>query len=149
MMSSTDLSPRYEQLLSQLRIEQSRRNPNDPLLWSRAHRRFGDSPMEIPPALCDIYQDTHPFVVVQKPAQVGITELNLNLALWCASTNQGGRGNVLYLMPTQENADRLSQRRFLQAFAQSPELAKLLPSGDGSMRPAQRIQMRSVGPRVL
>jgi Phage terminase large subunit (GpA) len=105
--------------------------------------------MRIPPALEAIYRERHPYVVVVKPSQVGATEMNINLALWAAATNQGGRGSVLYLMPTQELADRASQRRFGGAFAQSPALRKLIvPAGDGS-RPAQRIQMRSVGPGVI
>ena len=105
--------------------------------------------MEITPALHDIYRDAHEFVVVQKPAQVGGTELSVNLALWAAATKQGGRGNVLYLMPTQENADRLSQRRIAQAIAESPELRKLVDTSAEGLRPAQRIQMRSIGPGVV
>ena len=105
--------------------------------------------MEIAPALHDIYRDDHEFVVVQKPAQVGGTELSVNLSLWTAATKQGGRGNVLYLMPTQENADRLSQRRIAQAIAESPELRKLVDPNTEGLRPTQRIQMRSIGPGVI
>lgn len=105
--------------------------------------------MEIAPAFHDIYRDEHEFVVVQKPAQVGGTEMSINLALWAAATNQGGRGNVLYLMPVQENADRLSQRRMGQAFAEGAELRKLIDTSADGFRPAQRIQMRSIGPGVI
>ena len=125
------------------------RHPEDPLLFAQAHRRFDGRPMEVPRALEAIYQDEHPFVVVQKPAQVGCTECMVNLALWCAATNQGGRGNVLYLMPTQENVDRLSQRRIRDALLRSPTLNALVTDAQDGSKPPQRIQMRQIGPGVV
>ena len=105
--------------------------------------------MVIPKALEAIYSDTHPFVVVQKPSQVGVTECMLNLAIWCSTTNQGGRGVVLYLMPVQENVDRLSQRRLLKAIRESPTLSALLGDDQDVLKPPQRIQMRTLGPGVI
>ena len=49
--------------------------------------------MCIPPALYAVYRDDHPLVVVQKPAQVGVTESDLLLACFVAVTKPGGRGN--------------------------------------------------------
>ena len=105
--------------------------------------------MVVPPALHDIYRDKHPFVVVQKPAQVGVTEMNLTLALWAAANNVAGRGVVVYLMPTVEHVDRLSQRRVAKALEDSPALRQLVGVENDGPRPPQRVQLRSVGPGVI
>ena len=148
-MSSGDWSRYSERLLPQALLAQASRNPDDPLLFAQAYRRLYGRPMLIPPALHDIYRDRHPFVVVRKPAQVGVTELNLNLALWAAATNQGDRGNVLYMMPTEEHVNRLSQRRVQQALDASRPLRELVRSEADATRGPQRVQMRSVGPGVI
>ena len=64
--------------------------------------------MRLIPALQALYQDTHPFIVIQKAAQVFISEYLVNVALWTADTGQGGRGNALYVMPTQTLVDDFS-----------------------------------------
>ncbi len=40
--------------------------------------------MELIPALGAIYQDDHPFLVIQKSAQVFASEFLINTALWAA-----------------------------------------------------------------
>ena len=55
-------------------------------------------PMELIPALEAIYKDDHPFLVIQKSAQVFACEFLVNTALWAADTKQGGRGNALYVV---------------------------------------------------
>jgi hypothetical protein len=79
--------------------------------------------MELTPALRDLYDDRHPFVVVQKGAQVGISEWMVNQALWAADTNLGGRGNVLYVMPTEGVMRDFTQARVDRAIADSDYLA--------------------------
>lgn len=101
--------------------------------------------MELAPAFHDIYRDRHPFMVVQKPAQVGGTELTVNLSLFAAASHLGDRGHVLYLLPNQEMADRLSQGRMAQAIASSPPLRRLAGSQKDGVRLAQRMQFRSIG----
>jgi hypothetical protein len=99
----------------------------------------------VPPALHEIYRDRHPFVAVQKPSQVGVTEMSLNLALWVAATAQGGRGHVLYLLPTAEFAERISQQRLAPAIEQSPTLSAM-----AGMSPAtQKVSVRTVGGRPI
>ena len=101
--------------------------------------------MRIPPALHAIYDDNHPFIVVQKPAQIGMTECNVNVAFHAALTMRGGRGHVGYIMPTQENADRLSQDRIARAIRESRSLQSLINDPAGGVRGPQRMQMRQVG----
>lgn len=126
-------------------MELARRHPNDPLNFAQAHRRFGGRPMVIPPAMHEIYRDPHPFLVVQKPSQVGVTEMCVNRALHAAALPLGDRGVVLYLMPTQENADRLSQARVASAFNASEPLQALIDQAAEGARAPQRMQMRAVG----
>ena len=61
-------------------------------------------------------------MVIQKSAQVGLTELLVNQALWAADRASAGRGNVLYLMPTQNQMDDFAQARFDRAIQDSPYL---------------------------
>ena len=94
--------------------------------------------MRLIPALLDIYRDTHPFLVIQKAAQVFISEYFINLALWVADTGQGGRGNALHVMPTQSQMNDFSQARFDKAIAESPYLQnRLFPPPPGRQGPQQ------------
>src|SRR5215213_10808221 len=86
--------------LNALLKERARRNPTDPHAWAMANRTIAGHHMIDIPALAAIARDMHPMVVVQKSAQVGMTELGVNLALWAADTGHADRGNALYLMPT-------------------------------------------------
>ena len=72
----------------------------------------------------EIYEDPHPFIVVQKAAQVGASEYGINSALWAADTGQGDRGNVLYVMPTSGMMRDFTQTRFERAIAESPYLKR-------------------------
>ena len=101
--------------------------------------------MELIPALQDLYRDTHPFIVVQKAAQVFVSEYLINTALWAADTGQGGRGNALYVMPTQGQVDDFSQARFDKAIAESPHLqSRLFPPPPGRQGPARQ-RLKKVG----
>lgn len=151
-------------MLTELWKQMSRRQPSDPYAWAMANRVLAGRPLRHLPALVDIAQDTHPRVVIQKSAQVGLTELAVNLALWAADRGYAGRGNVLYLMPTSNQMDDFAQQRFSRAIQESPYLrTRLQPEpplrknpdnrrlkqiGDGYifMRPAEsRRQVASVG----
>ena len=79
-------------------------------------------------ALADIARDDKDFVVIQKSAQVGATELMVNMALWAADMGWAGRGNVAYFMPTQNQMDDFAQARIDRALQDSPHLrARLQP----------------------
>ena len=79
--------------------------------------------MQLPPVLRDLYLDRHPFIVVQKGAQVGVSEWMLNQALWAADTLLGGRGNALYVMPTEAVMRDFVQARVDSAIAASAYLS--------------------------
>ncbi len=101
--------------------------------------------MRLIPALRDLYQDRHPFIVVQKAAQVFVSEYLINTALWCADTGQGGRGNALFVMPTQTQVDDFSQARFDKAIGESPYLqSRLFPPPPGRRGPANQ-RLKKVG----
>lgn len=105
--------------------------------------------MVLPPALRDIYADQHPFVVIQKAAQVGISEYLINCVLWTADTGQGGRGNALYIMPTQGQVDDFSQARVDRAIGESPHLQqRLFPAPPGRPGPVRQ-RLKKVGDGYL
>src|SRR3989304_5520183 len=74
----------WQNLQTAAQQELARRNPNSLLDWSLAYRFFQGKPMRLIPALQDLYQDTHPTIIVQKAAQVFISEHLINPALWPA-----------------------------------------------------------------
>jgi len=128
-----------------LRSALATRNPDSLLDWALAYRFLQGKPMRLTPALQDLYQDDHPFIVIQKAAQVGISEYLINTALWAADTGRGGRGNALYVMPTQGHVDDFSQARFDKAIAESPYLQRrLFPPPPGRQGPARQ-RLKKVG----
>ena len=127
------------------RQELARRNPDSLLQWAEAYRSFRGEPMRLIPALRDLYRDRHPFIVIQKAAQVGISEFLINTALWAAETGQGDRGNVLYVMPTQTQTDDFSQARFDKAIAESPYLMTRLHPPPPQKGGAARVQLKRLG----
>lgn len=129
--------------------ELARRNPDSLLDWSLAHRFFQGTPMQLIPALRDIYEDRHPFVVIQKAAQVFASEYLVNTALWAADTGQGKRGNVLFVMPTQTQVNDFSQARIDRAIGDSPYLRdRLVPSPPGRPGPVRQ-SLKKVGPGYI
>ena len=101
--------------------------------------------MRLIPALEELYRDSHPFIVIQKAAQVFASEYLINIALWAADTGQGRRGNALYVMPTQTQMDDFSQARFDKAIAESPYLqSRLFPPPPGRPGPARQ-RLKKVG----
>lgn len=60
-----------------------------------------------------------------KSAQMGVTEVGINRALWTVDVR---KKDVLYVLPTQINAGDFSQARFAVALELSPELAKIFTS---------------------
>ncbi len=91
-----------------------------------AHRTIAGNPLRHMPAIADIARDDHKFVAIQKSAQVGISELLINRALHAADVGWGGRGNVLFLMPTQNQMDDVAQARFDPALQDNPYMRSRL-----------------------
>ena len=110
------------------------------------HRRMGTGRLRHLPALAAIARDPHPFVVVMKSAQVGISELGVNLALHAADTACGGRGNVLFAMPTQNMMDDFAQARFDRAIQDSAYLRGRLQPEPPNRKGADSKRLKRIGP---
>ena len=115
-----------------------------------AHRWLGDGALLTSlPALVAIARDPHDFVVIQKSAQVGATELLINLALWAADHALGGRGNVLFCMPNQNQMDDFAQARVDRAIQDSPSLRARLQPEPPRRKGADRKRLKRIGPGYL
>ena len=112
-----------------------------------AHRWLGQGRLlTILPALADIARDPHDFIVIQKSAQVGATELLVNYALWAADTGLGERGNVLFCMPNQNQMDDFAQARFDRAIQDSPSLRRRLQPEPPRRKGADSKRLKRIGP---
>jgi hypothetical protein len=132
--------------LHQAALEEiARQNPNNLVDWTLAHRRIRGRPLDLTPALRDIYADQHPFIVIQKGAQVGITEYMISSATWVADTGQGGRGNSLYLMPTESGMRDFSAARVGRAIDESPYLKRRLREESSARRVTDRAGLKAIG----
>lgn len=126
-------------LQSAVRQEIARRNPDSLRDWALAHRVFGGEPMRLIPALADLYGDSHDFIVVQKAAQVFVTEWMINAAIWVADTRQGSNGTALYVMPTKGQVNDFSQARMDRAIGESDYLrSRILPPPPGRAGPVRQ-----------
>ena len=110
-----------------------------------AHRRVGERSLTHLPALAEIARDAHPLVVVMKSAQVGLTELEVNLALHTADTGYAGRGNVLFLMPNQNQMDDFARSRFDRAIQDSAYLRERLQPEPPRRKGADSMRLKRVG----
>lgn len=108
-----------------------------PLAWAEQYRRIDDQPFTLTrhQPLAQIYDDDHPFVVIMKPAQVGISELAVTRVLHAldigASYWQTGKSglNVAYLFPTASSLSDFSKERFSNVAGESPHLAAMFAGG--------------------
>jgi len=71
-------------------------------------------------------RDRHPRIVIQKSAQAGISEALVNVGFWAADTLYAGRGHILYVMPTQSQAEDFVQSRVDVALQESAYLRGLM-----------------------
>ncbi|MGE4602620.1 MAG: phage terminase large subunit family protein, partial [Planctomycetota bacterium] len=133
------------EMLQRLAREKARRGQVDPWTWFMAYRKIRGVPPEVIHALVDIINDPSPVIVIQKAAQVGVTELLVSLALWAADTGYAGRGNVLYLMPTKAQMDDFVQSRFDQAIRESEYLTDRLRPEPPGRRGADNRQIKRFG----
>lgn len=120
-----------------------------PLAWAEVHRRIDDMvfSLDYRPAtedtpasgyepLREIYDDDHPFIVVMKPAQVGVSELAITRALhaldigarYWKTSNDGL--NVGYLFPTQDALYDFSKERISGLKEESDRLANFFQDFD-------------------
>lgn len=82
------------------------------LEWTASYATIRGKPFRLKhyKFLKDIYLDESPQIVIMKAAQIGVSELLINTALWFCETKGG---NVLYVMPTQSAMNDFSQARVL------------------------------------
>lgn len=124
----------------------------DLFAWTQRYRVLGGQPVHLPPCQIPIYEDFAPEVVIMKGTQIFISEYLINLALWCLDTRFGGRGNVLYTMPTQQISDDFSQSRVDKAIAESPYLSKRFKSQDKTgkhQKDTYRARLKMIGHSAL
>jgi len=110
-----------------------------------AHMSVSGRPLVHIPALEAIANDRHPLVVVQKSAQIGATQLLVHSALWATSTGYAGRGNVLFLMPTQSQMDDFAQSRVDRAIQESDHLSKIVRPEPPARRGADSRRLKFIG----
>jgi len=131
--------------LIQARREASRRAaaalrataPPSPLEWAYEHRRIDGKPFTLDRhlPLTQIYEDDHPFIVVMKPAQVGVSELAVTRAIhaldigprWWETGKLGL--NVAYLFPTITALSDFSKERISGIMEESDYLSSLFSDG--------------------
>ena len=118
-----------------------------PLAWAEAYRHIDGEPFSLdykpnaePPSgyepLKEIYNDDHPFIVIMKPAQVGVSELAINRALHALDVgsrywNTSNDGlNVGYLFPTQVALYDFSKERLSALKDESDKLDKFFSQYD-------------------
>jgi hypothetical protein len=133
--AATDALGRAE-ALSGARAEE--RPPLSPLAWAEACRRIDDRPFTIERfrPLREIYDEDHPFVVIMKPAQVGVSEMAITRAVHALDagarywqTDKSGL-NVAYLFPTQAALSDFSKERFSSLREESDYLGGLFTDYD-------------------
>jgi len=96
-------------------------SPISVLDWAKTYRRIGGQPFSLDeyPCLEKIYEDKHPFKVIQKPAQVGVSEYLINLAVHAMDCGvsyynlKKARLNVGYIFPTHSSLAEFAKERLL------------------------------------
>lgn len=107
-----------------------------PLEWlTNARPTIRGQVLVIPLPHQALYGEQSPRVAVKKASQVFVSEWLINMALWCADTKQGRRGNVLYIFPVKESMGDFVRARIDPAIEESLYL-------QDRVRPIRGIQMR-------
>ncbi len=112
--------------------------PPTPSAWAERERRIDGRPFSLDrfAPLRDLYADDHPYIVVLKPAQRGVSEWAINRAMYALVHGAAAWGtekdglNVAYLFPTKEALGDFSKERLSGLKAESPELAALFTDYD-------------------
>lgn len=120
-LSAGDLISRFVQSIERSSSDKQKRNLQE---WTFLHRVLGGKPFTIEqyPFLTQVYADHSPVMVVPKAAQMGISEFGINRALW--ALDELGM-DILYLLPTDDEAYDFSNARFGPALEGSAYLERL------------------------
>lgn len=132
-----------EKLLDSLKLASDERPDAEddhlsPLEWAKKYRRIDDRQftLENHKPLKALYEDKHPYIVVLKPAQVGVSEwaitrvlhtLDVGARYW--KTQKEGL-NVGYVFSTDRALSSFSKERFSGLRTETPHLAELFTSYD-------------------
>ena len=101
------------------------------------------------PMLADIARDSSPFLVIQKAAQVGISELIVSMVLWATAVRFAGRGNVMLLHPTQQLMDDFTKTRIDPAIQDSASIRRLLQPEPPRRKGADSLRVKRIGDGYL
>lgn len=148
-----------ERLAAEVDLDDSTTPSDRPSLleWTERYRSISGQPLQPRriPWLRDLYDLSGPRyreVRIMKASQVFMSELMINTGLWVCDTGQGGRGNALYVMPTQGAANDFSQARIDTAINESGYLADrtgvVFEYAHGAVsrrRAAARVMLKRVG----
>jgi hypothetical protein len=112
--------------------------PPNPLDWAYLFRRIDNKPFSLDryKPLEQIYADQHPFIVIEKPAQKGVSELAVTRA--CHFLDVGAKFhettksglNVGYIFSTKEALSSFSKERFSGLRMESDKLQTLFTDYD-------------------
>lgn len=128
------------------------------LAWTERYRTIQGVPLRPSkiPWLREMYSWDADEIRIMKASQVFMSELMINTALWVCDTAQGGRGNALYIFPTQSEADDFSQARIDPAIHESSYLGERTGSvyedhagRRRSRTAASRVRLRRIGQGFL
>jgi hypothetical protein len=90
-----------------------------------------------------LYEDDHPDIVIEKAAQVGVSEWMVS---WALHHLDQGR-HVLYVLPTEDDVSDFSASRFGTAIEASPYLSSRVVQGHE--RGADRVTLKRIGDGFL
>jgi hypothetical protein len=98
--------------------------------------------------LMDIYRCKAKHIVLCKAGQMGLSEYAMNRALYMCAEK---KGNVFYVMPTDDDISDFSSIRFDPALEASPYLQKLVVGADNTSgkRGVDRITTKRIGDNYL
>jgi hypothetical protein len=135
--------------------------PPSPLEWAKLHRNIGDAgfSLDLYPCMKQIYEDNHDFKVIQKPAQVGVSEYLLNVALHAMD---GGYRyyklkekdiNVGYIFPTTTALQEFSKERIAAGILEENEylsnIVKASETGKSGLRLYSTLHLYRIGGSFL
>jgi hypothetical protein len=112
--------------------------PTTVLAWAERHRRIDGRPFDLARyrPLEQLYLDSHPHKVIIKPAQRGVSEYAINLAMFALDVGArawatGKEGlNVGYLFPTKQAVGDFSKERVAGMKDESPTLRAIFAGYD-------------------
>ena len=115
-----------------------------PLEWTDCRRVIYGEPftLERHPYLVEIYKDNSPYIVIQKAAQMGVSEYALNRSLWFCET---GRGNVIYTLPTATDCADFSKMRISPIMSEN----EWESDNDNDRKEIDNVRMKQIGNRFM